>query len=60
LTPDERDRMFALCEQIATEKDQHKFLQLIQELNDLLQRKEHRLKNNTASSKSGSARQKSA
>jgi hypothetical protein len=35
--------MYTLCEQIAIEKDQDKFSQLIHELNDLLERKERRL-----------------
>ena len=56
--------MFALCEQIAIEKDQQKFLRLIQELNDLLQHKEYRLKNSRTdknhSARHGSVRQKPA
>jgi hypothetical protein len=43
MTPAERQRMQFLCEQIATEKDHTKFVQLVQELNDLLDHKEHRL-----------------
>ena len=43
MTPAERQRMQTLCEQIATEKDHTKFVQLVQELNDLLEHKEHRL-----------------
>ena len=30
--------MDALCAQIAVEKDKHKFLKLVEELNDLLER----------------------
>jgi hypothetical protein len=42
MTPAERQRMQLLCEQIATEQDHAKFLQLVQELNDLLDHEEHR------------------
>jgi hypothetical protein len=44
MTPDERERMAILCERIAKEQDPHKFMQCIQQLNDLLKAKEHRLK----------------
>jgi hypothetical protein len=43
MTPAEKQRMQLLCEQIATEKDHARFVQLVQELNDLLDHKEHRL-----------------
>jgi len=43
MTPDERERMHVLCEQIAKEQNHEKFSKLVQELNDLLERKEHRL-----------------
>jgi hypothetical protein len=43
MTPAERERMQLLCEQIAKEQDHDKFVHLIQELNDLLDDKEHRL-----------------
>lgn len=43
MTPDERDRMYALCAQIAVEKDHHKFTELVKELNELLDAKENRL-----------------
>ena len=49
MTPDERDRMYTLCQKIATEKDQSKFVRLIHELNDLLERKERRLENTNPS-----------
>jgi hypothetical protein len=39
----EREQMFALCAQIADEKEPAKFIQLIKELNALLDRKEQRL-----------------
>jgi hypothetical protein len=43
LTPDESDRMPSLCKQIVTEKDRDKFIKLVEELNNLLDRKEQRL-----------------
>jgi hypothetical protein len=43
MTPEERQRMELLCAQIAVEKEHDKFLALVKELNDLLERKEHRL-----------------
>jgi hypothetical protein len=43
MTPDERERMHFLCERIAKEQNHDQFLRLVQELNDLLERKEHRL-----------------
>lgn len=43
MTPDERERMQVLCEQIATEEDPEKFTKLVQELNDLLDHKVQRL-----------------
>ena len=43
MKPDERERMYQLCELIENEKDHARFLELIRELNELLQRKEHRL-----------------
>ena len=43
MTPAEKQRMQLLCEQIATEQDHARFVQLVQELNDLLDHKEHRL-----------------
>jgi hypothetical protein len=38
MTPEEKTRMDVLCAQIATEKDQSKFLKLVEQLNDLLER----------------------
>jgi hypothetical protein len=35
--------MYQLCALIEREKDHHRFLQLIEELNNLLERQEHRL-----------------
>lgn len=43
MTPDERERMKILCQQIEVEKDHEKFTKLIAELNDLLEGKAHRL-----------------
>jgi hypothetical protein len=43
MTPEEQERMKSLCERIAKEQDQKKFLELVQELNDLLDRKNQRL-----------------
>lgn len=43
MTPDERERMTALCNRIAVEENHEKFMQLVQELNDLLSRKENRM-----------------
>lgn len=43
MTPEERERMFALCNEIATEKDAQRFHKLLRELNDLLERKDRRL-----------------
>jgi hypothetical protein len=43
MIPAERQRMQLLCEQIATEKDHARFVQLVQQLNDLLDHKEPRL-----------------
>jgi hypothetical protein len=43
MSPEERERMYELCAQIEKEKDHHKFLLLINELNELLERKEQRL-----------------
>ena len=43
MTPEERERMYSLCRQIAEEKSPPEFLRLVEELNDLLERKEHRL-----------------
>ncbi len=43
MTPDERERMRSLCEQIANEQNRDKFTKLVQELNDLLENKVKRL-----------------
>jgi hypothetical protein len=43
MTPEESARVKELIEQIKVEKDQNKFIALVRELNDLLDRKEKRL-----------------
>jgi len=43
VTPEEWELMQTLCKQIAVEKDPKKFSKLVQELNELLEKKEHRL-----------------
>jgi len=46
MKPEERERMYELCALIEKEKDNHRFLELINELNDLLERKEQSLTGN--------------
>jgi len=43
MRPADRERMYQLCALIEKEQDHHRFLQLIEELNDLLDRQERRL-----------------
>ena len=43
MSPEERERMNGLCEQIAKEQDHENFVKLVQQLNNLLEKKEHRL-----------------
>lgn len=43
MTPEEREHMASLVQQIQDEKDGEKFMSLVRELNALLARKEHRL-----------------
>jgi hypothetical protein len=43
MTPDERERMQFLCEQIAKEENRERFTKLVHELNDLLEHKGQRL-----------------
>lgn len=45
MNQEERERMYQLCALIEKEHDRDRFLLLIQELNDLLERKEKRLEN---------------
>jgi len=50
MKPEERERMYELCALIEKEKDHKKFLDLINELNDLLDRKEQTLSANDKTS----------
>ena len=43
MTPEEKAKMDALCKRITEERDPHAFTLLVQELNDLLDLKGHRL-----------------
>jgi hypothetical protein len=43
MTPDERERMQFLCEQIAKEENRERFTNLVHELNELLDHKVQRL-----------------
>jgi hypothetical protein len=43
MTPEERDEMIRLCSAIQTENDHDKFSELVQQLNELLDRKNGRL-----------------
>ena len=47
MTPDERERMTALCRRIAEEQDHQKFMELLEALNDLLEGKGQRLEKPT-------------
>jgi len=46
---EESERMYQLCALIEKEKDHHRFLELIRELNELLERKQRRLDENSKS-----------
>jgi hypothetical protein len=48
MTPEEREQMNRLCERIQIEKDPKIFMQLVDQLNKLLERKEKRLEQNSA------------
>jgi hypothetical protein len=48
MTPEERELLDRLCTQIKDEKDHDKFIQLVTQLNDLLERKENRLESQQA------------
>jgi hypothetical protein len=43
MTPEELELMYKLCQQIAVEKDPKAFDELVHQLNELLEKKEHRL-----------------
>jgi hypothetical protein len=43
MTTEEREQMNRLCELIQTEQDTDRFMELVDQLNELLERKEKRL-----------------
>ena len=43
MTPEERERMYEICAKLQVEQDHTAFTRLMTELNNLLERKEHRL-----------------
>ena len=43
MTPEERERMYEICAKLQVEQDHNAFTRLMTELNNLLERKEHRL-----------------
>ena len=43
MTPEERGRMYEICAKLQVEQDHNTFTRLMTELNNLLERKEHRL-----------------
>lgn len=43
MSPEERERMHEICAKLQVEQDHIKFTQLMSELNNLLECKEHRL-----------------
>jgi hypothetical protein len=51
MTADERAEMERLCRLIAVEKDQTKFIALVRQLNELLEHKGNRFKNQQSSTK---------
>jgi len=50
VTPEEREQMAMLCERIAAEQDRNKFTQLVDQLSELLDRKDERLRTRNDSS----------
>jgi|HubBroStandDraft_5_1064220.scaffolds.fasta_scaffold262883_2 hypothetical protein len=44
MTPEEKEMMHTLCQRIEVEKDSKTFDELVFQLNELLEKKEHRLK----------------
>jgi hypothetical protein len=44
MTPEEKEMMHKLCQRIEIEKDPKTFDELVHQLNELLEKKEHRLK----------------
>jgi hypothetical protein len=53
MTAQEREQMNRLCERIQIEKDPKIFMQLVEQLNELLERKEKRLEQHSANSPAG-------
>ena len=49
MTPEERERLDYLCKRIIEEKNPEMFTALVQELNDLLDSKQERLRRQTPS-----------
>ena len=47
MTPEERQHLDRLCEQVVIEQDPKKFEQLVHELNDLLGAKQERIEPNS-------------
>ena len=52
MTPEEREQLNRLCKQIIEEKGHERFMQVVKELNELLERKGHRLESSSENSKS--------
>jgi len=50
MTPEQREQINRLCERIQIEKDAKIFMLLVEQLNDLLERKEKRFEQNSANS----------
>jgi len=50
VTPEERERMTMLCERIAAEQDRNTFMQLVDQLSELLDHREERITSNSSAS----------
>jgi hypothetical protein len=51
MTPEEREKMFAVCKLIVDEKDPKKFSYLVEEFNKLLDQKNERIQPQSASTR---------
>jgi hypothetical protein len=51
MTPEEQEQVSILCERIYEEKDHEVFMKLVRQLNELLARKEQRLRQNNLKTK---------
>jgi hypothetical protein len=51
MTTKERERLESLCGQIAAEQNHDRFVKLVEELNDLLEHKEHLLEDPSSRNK---------